>query len=432
MATGAPILAGLRERAEASDRADPLASLRDEFLFPQGPGGDVAYLCGNSLGLQPRATRAALLDELDDWQRLGVEGHFHARNPWYSCHEPLAAPLARLLGASPHEVAAMGSLTSTLHALLISFYRPSGRRAKIAVEEAAFPSDRYALASHLRLHGRDPDEALVVLRPRPGEASLRTEDVVETLRRHGDELALVMLGAVHYYTGQLHDMATITAAGRALGACVGWDLAHAAGNVELQLHDWDVDFAVGCSYKYLNAGPGSVGIAFVHDRHAMSPDLPRLAGWWGNDPASRFAMPEAFQPARGAVGWQQSNAPVFAMAPLRVSLELFDRATMPALRKKSLALTDLLAEGVQRLFDEHQGVGELLTPSDPQARGAQLSLRLGGRADGLARALQAAGVVADLRRPDVIRVAPAPLYCRFADVTRVLQVVADFFAADRR
>ncbi len=432
MASRSKALAALCERADACDRDDSLAPLRAEFLFPQGPGGDVAYLCGNSLGLQPRATRAALQGELDDWQRLGVEGHFHARNPWYSYHEPLAAPLGRLLGASPLEVVAMGSLTSTLHALLISFYRPSGRRTKIAMEEAAFPSDRYALASHLRLHGQDPDAAALVLRPRPGEAQLRTEDVLATLRRHGDEVALIMLGAVHYYTGQLHDMKAITAAGHAIGACVGWDLAHAAGNVELQLHDWGVDFAVGCSYKYLNSGPGSVGIAFVHDRHARAPELPRLAGWWGNDAATRFAMPESFQPAAGAVGWQQSNAPVFAMAPLRVSLEVFDRATMPALRRKSLALTGLLAEGLQLLLDAHPGAFEILTPADPAARGAQLSLLLPGRAAGLAAALQAAGVVADLRRPDVIRVAPAPLYCRFADVARALQVVADFLAAEGR
>ncbi len=420
-------LRDLRDQAEALDAADPLAALRDEFLHPRAErGGEAVYFCGNSLGLQPRGARAALLQELDDWAAHGVEGHFHAKHPWFSYHEDLTAPLARLLGAKPSEIAVMAGLTTTLHALLISFYQPVPGRAAIVLEAGAFPSDRYALASHARLHGYDPATTLIELAPRPGEHTLRRQDVLDVLQARGAEIALVMLGGVQYYTGQVHDMAAITAAARAQGCKVGWDLAHAAGNVALALHDWGPDFAAACSYKYLNAGPGSAAIAFVHERWEQAPELPRLAGWWGNDPASRFAMPETFVPARGAAGWQTSNAPVFSMAPLRASLALFDAATMPALRAKSVALTGLLQAAIDAFAPSlaaDAGI-DVLTPRAVDERGCQLSLALPGRAEALHAALLAAGVVGDHRRPDVIRLAPVPLYNRFADVVRFADVLA--------
>lgn len=414
-------LDALRAEARALDAADELAEFRDAFLLPPGPDGSPAvYLCGNSLGLQPLGVRRALERELDDWARLGVEGHFHAENPWFSYHEPLKAPLARLVGALPVEVSIMAGLTSSLHTLLVSFYAPAGKRTKILYEGGAFPSDRYALASHARLHGLDPDETLVALQPRPGAHTLETDDVCAQIAALGDSLALVMIGGVHYYTGQLHDIEQITAAGHAVGARVGWDLAHAAGNVPLQLHDWNVDFAAFCSYKYLNSGPGSAAGIFVHERWAQSPELQRLAGWWGNDPERRFSMPERFEPARGADGWQQSNAPVFAIAPLRASLALFDRASMSALRAKSERLTGLLERALLAVVPE--GALEIITPRDPAARGCQLSLHLPARGEALHAALTEAGVVCDFRRPSVIRLAPVPLYNRFEEVVQVAAI----------
>lgn len=416
-------LDALREEAAALDAADALAPLRAEFhLPPRADGSPSVYLCGNSLGLQPRGTREDLLAELDDWARLGVDGHFEARTPWFDYHQALKPGLARICGAREDEVTSMAGLTTSLHALLVSFYAPQGRRRKILLEGGAFPSDRYALASHARLHGHEPADALVELQPRPGESLLRRQDVLDRIEALGDELALVMLGGVHYYTGQLHDIAAITAAGHAVGAKVGWDLAHAAGNVPLQLHDWDADFAAFCSYKYLNAGPGSAAGVFVHERWGNAPELQRLAGWWGNDAASRFSMPAQFVPARGADGWQQSNAPVFTMAPIRTSLRLFDRATMPALREKSLALTGLLERAIAAVVPA--GTATLITPSDPAQRGCQLSLEVPERGEALHRALAEAGVVCDFRRPSVIRMAPVPLYNRFDDVVRVAEVFA--------
>ena len=423
----AKALRDLRDQAEALDAADHLAPMRDAFHHPRAAsGGEAVYFCGNSLGLQPRTTRAAMLQELDDWAAFGVEGHFHARHPWFSYHEDLTAPLARLLGALPSEIAVMAGLTTTLHALLVSFYQPTAERFAIVLEAGAFPSDRYALASHARLHGFDPATTLIELAPRPGEHTLRLEDVQACLAERGGEIALVMLGGVQYYTGQVHDMAAITAAARAQGCRVGWDLAHAAGNVELALHDWGPDFAAACSYKYLNAGPGSAAIAFVHERWEAAPELPRLAGWWGNDPASRFSMPQSFVPARGAAGWQTSNAPVFAMAPLRTSLALFDQATLPALRAKSVALTGLLQATIDAFAPSLQGEAaiDVLTPRAPAARGCQLSLALPGRAEALHGALLAAGIVGDYRRPDVLRLAPVPLYNRFVDAVRFGEVLA--------
>ncbi|HEV8358687.1 MAG TPA: kynureninase [Gemmatimonadales bacterium] len=407
------------------DAADEVAWARGEFELPPGPDGrPLVYLAGNSLGLIPRAARALVARELDDWARLGVEAHLEGRTPWYSYHERLREPLARLVGAGPGEVVAMNSLTVNLHLMLVSFFRPAGSRCRILIEDAAFPSDRYAVVSHLESRGLDPADALLVARPRAGEAVLRTEDVEALLAERGAELALVLLGGVHYYTGQLFEMARIARAARRAGAAVGFDLAHAAGNAVLQLHDWDVDFAVWCSYKYLNGGPGAVGGAFVHARHAGDLGRPRYAGWWGNDPRTRFEMHRntAFVPVPGADGWQLSNPPILSMAPLRAALDLFDRAGMAALRAKSERLTGYLEHLVERLAG---GAAELLTPRDPAQRGCQLSLRLGPRARAVVEGLRARGVVADFREPDVIRLAPTPLYNTFHEVWRTGRMLSE-------
>lgn len=411
------------EDARARDAADPLSRFRQRFIFPEGRGEQEAiYLVGNSLGLQPRGVREALLGELDHWARHGVEGHFLGERPWYSYHEPLLAPMAAVVGALPHEVAVMNALTVNLHLLMLSFYRPTPQRHKIVIEAGAFPSDRYAVASQAALAGYDPAQSVVELSPRPGQWHLEAEDVEAWLEEHGHEVALVMFGGVNYYTGQAMDMARITAAGHRVGARVGFDLAHAAGNLQLALHDWDVDFAVWCSYKYLNSGPGGVAGAFVHDRHAQDPTLPRLAGWWGNDPATRFEMPDRFVPQRGAGGWQLSNAPVLPMASMAASLSLFSEATMPALRERSVRLTGYLEGLIDALGSTHY---QVITPRDPQQRGAQLSIRALGDGRALFERLSAAGVYCDYRRPDVIRVAPAPLYNSHEDLWRFAQILAE-------
>lgn len=403
-------------------------SFRDAFHIPLAPGGgDAIYLCGNSLGLQPMATRAAVATELDDWAQLAVEGHFQGTNPWYSYHEPLQPALARVVGALPSEVVAMNALTVNLHLLLLSFYRPTARRWRIVVAAGAFPSDQYALASQAQLHGLLPADTVVAVGPRPGANIVEEEDIEATLERYGDEVALVLISGVHYFTGQAFDLERITRRAHEVGAIAGFDLAHAAGNLAVQLHDWDVDFAVWCSYKYLNAGPGSVGCAFVHERHGDRPDLHRLAGWWGNDPATRFEMPDTFVPQRGAAGWQLSNAPVLTMAPLLASLAIFDEATMPALRERSIALTTRLLDQLDAVAGDRL---ELLTPRDPKRRGCQLSLRFPGRGRAIQKALLAQGVVSDYRDPDVIRIAPAPLYNTAADCERFAQTIAAVLDAE--
>lgn len=411
-----------REYARSLDAADPLAPLRDEFLFPKRPNGEpVIYFCGNSLGLQPRGVRAALEVELDDWARLGVEGHFEGTNPWFSYHERFRRPLAHVVGAKEHEVVAMGSLTNNLHLLMVSFYRPTHERYKIVLEATAFPSDQYAVESQVRFHGFDPEDAVVALSPRSGEHTLRTEDIEAYLAEHGHSVALVMFSGVNYYTGQAFEMDRITAAGHRAGAKVGFDLAHAAGNLELKLHEWGPDFAAWCSYKYLNSGPGGVSGLFVHERHAANPELPRFAGWWGNDPATRFKMQSGFKPALGADGWQLSNAPVLALAAHMASLDLFEQATMPAIRVKALALTEYMLDLLDAMPTQEF---EVITPRDPAHRGAQLSLRALHDGRALFKRLQQAGVVCDFREPDVIRVAPAPLYCSFEDVWNFAQIIA--------
>jgi kynureninase len=407
------------------DENDPFGSFRNRFHHPEGADGSPKrYFCGNSLGLQPRSASALMKQELDDWARLAVDAHFDAVNPWFSYHEIFREGMAAIVGAKEREVVVMNSLTANLHLMMISFFRPDKHRRKILVEDATFPSDRYAVTSQLQLHGLDPDECMIVARPREGEAILRTEDLEAILAEQGDEIALVMMSGVQYFTGQFFDLRRITAAAHKEGCRVGFDLAHAAGNVVLQLHDWDVDFAVWCTYKYLNAGPGAVGGCFVHERHSSGDDLPRLAGWWGNDPETRFGMhliPD-FHPAPGADGWQLSNPPVLALAPLKASLDLFAEAGgVPALRKKSLRLTRILEE---RILDSGNSDLKILTPSDPAARGAQLSVQITGHPEEMFRMMLEKGMVVDFRKPDVIRIAPTPLYNSFQDV----QALADLFA----
>lgn len=408
------------QQALELDAADPLPARRAEFCVPPfaGSTGEAAYLAGNSLGLQPKALRARLGTELDDWARLGVEGHTRAQRPWLPYHELLREPAARLVGARPEEVVVMNSLTINLHLLMVSFYRPTQARHAIVIEDSAFPSDSYAVRSQAAFHGFDPGEAVVRLAPRPGEAALRTADVVRYLGSEGGRVALVLLGAVNYFTGELLDIDAITAAGHAAGAVVGWDLAHAAGNVPLRLHDSGADWAAWCSYKYLNAGPGSLAGVFVYDRHLADRSLPKFAGWWSTDPRTRFQMAPTVTPVDTADSWQVSNPPILAMAPVLLSLEMFDQTGMAALRTKSVRLTGYL----ESLLDEMCAArpAEVITPRDPDRRGAQLSVRISGRDVGplTERLRQEFGVFADARRPDVIRLAPAPMYNTFHDCWR--------------
>ncbi len=408
--------------AQAADAADPLRAFRDEFLIPPHEGRDSAYFCGNSLGLQPRAVRAALAAELDDWAQLGVEGHFKGRLPWMDYHEFVRDHLAEVVGARPAEVVAMNTLGVNLHLMMVSFYRPTPARPAILMEAGAFPTDRYALESQIRFHGFDPATALIELEADEPNGTLSMAAIERALAEHGSRIALVMLPGVQYRTGQAFDLAAITALGHRYGCTVGFDLAHAVGNLPLQLHDSGADFAIWCSYKYLNSGPGAVGGAFVHERHAQAA-LPRFAGWWGHDKTTRFRMGPEFAPTHGADGWQLSNPPILALAPLRVSLEIFHRAGMARLRAKSLRLTGYLEWLVQTQLAD---VLEVVTPTDPARRGAQLSLRVrGGRERGRALFdyLMEHGVVGDWREPDVIRISPAPLYNRFADCLQFAETV---------
>lgn len=410
--------------AKAQDAADPLQAFRNEFHFPQHEGRPAIYFTGNSLGLQPKAAAAALQQELDDWARLGVEGHFHAQHPWYSYHEELANSTARLVGARRDEVVVMNQLTSNLHFLLVSFYRPSGKRKKILCEQRPFPSDTYALASQIGFHGGDPDQDLIEMQPREGELILRTGDIVAKIRELGDQLALVLFGGVNFYTGQAFEMEHITAAAHEVKAIAGFDLAHAAGNLQLELHEWNVDFACWCSYKYLNSGPGSVAGAFIHERH-LGKDLPRFAGWWGHDKKERFKMDRVFKPMSTAEAWQVSNAPVLSMAVHRVALEQFDRAGMDRLRRKSEQLTGYLEFIIHEVAKATGTELEVITPQDPDQRGCQLSVIAHGKGRGLFEALGSRGVFADWREPNVIRMAPVPLYNSFEDVYRFGMILHD-------
>jgi kynureninase len=404
------------------DETDPLRHFRDAFLIPKRPDGTpVLYFCGHSLGLQPKRARALIEEELDDWAQLGVEGHFKERAPWYRYHELVRDAGARLVGGLPDEVVMMNSLTVNLHLMLVSFYRPTPGRFKVMMDDPVFPSDLYAVQSQIRWHGFDPAEALVLLKPRPGAYALRTEDIEGLLEEQGSAVALVLLSGVNFFTGQCFDMARITVAAHQAGCVAGWDLAHAAGNLPLRLHDWYVDFAVWCSYKYLNSGPGAVAGCFVHEKHGGNPDVPRLAGWWGNDPATRFRMQPEFVPRPGAEGWQVSNPPIFSLVPLRAALSLFDEAGLPALRAKSQRLTGYL----QYLLDQlPAGRYEVITPRQPNERGCQLSLLVQDQPRELMHRLTAAGVVCDFREPNVIRVAPVPLYNSFQEVWRFARILA--------
>ncbi len=405
---------------EELDAIDPLRGFRERFHFPEANGGEPIYFTGNSLGLMPKTARGFVEQELDDWERLAIEGHIHAKHPWLPYHEFLTGQMATIVGAMPIETVVMNSLTVNLHLLLVSFYEPVGERRKIVIEKGAFPSDQYAVASQIKFHGLEPSDVLIELTPRDGESTLRTADIVETIEREGNTVALILLGGVNYYTGQAFEMREITEAGHRVGAIVGFDLAHAAGNMQIELHDWGVDFAAWCSYKYLNGGPGAVGGAFVHERHANCNTIPRFAGWWGHEKETRFLMGPEFRPIAGAEGWQVSNPPILQMAALRASLEIFDEAGMSAIRAKSEKLTGYLQFLLEGIGDDRISV---ITPSDPGQRGCQLSIRVRGGDRTLHERIVARGVSADWREPDVIRVAPAPLYNSFSDVFRFAEIL---------
>lgn len=414
--------------AREADKNDPLAEYRNQFHIPIHNSEPVVYLTGNSLGLLPKTARAAVEQEFADWERFGVEGHFKAKNPWFSYHKLLTQKTARLVGALQHEVVVMNNLTTNLHLLMVSFYKPDHKRFKIIMEGGAFPSDQYAMESQVRFHGLNPDEAIVELLPRKGEFTLRTEDILETINNHKDELALVMMGGVNYYTGQAFNMAAIAEAAHKAGAFCGFDLAHAAGNLLLQLHQWDVDFAVWCSYKYLNSGPGGTSGVFIHERHANNTQMPRFAGWWGYDEATRFQMKKGFNPTPTAEGWQLSNAQVFPMAIHNASLQLFDKAGMPALRKKSEILTGYLEFVLNEVNASHpEGLFTIITPQTIEDRGCQLSLLVNKNGKTLYNYLESKGVVTDWREPNVIRMAPVPMYNTFEDVFKVGEVIKNFF-----
>jgi kynureninase len=403
--------------ALARDAADPLSALRDRFLVPTARDGTPAvYLGGQSLGLQPRTVRAAIEIELDAWARRGVDAWFDPKRPWFTLDQTLREPMARVVGARTDEIGLMNSLTVNIQLLLTSFFRPAGRRRAILTDGPLFPSDRHALSSHLAARGLDPGADLIVVEPRWGDATLRIEDLEVAIADRAGELALVFLAGVNFATGQALDIGRLTAAGHEAGAIVGWDLAHAAGNIELALHDDDVDFAAWCTYKYLNGGPGAVASIFVHDRHGRDPSIPRLAGWWGMDPGHRFEMEPRFVPAVGAAGWSLSTTPILALVPIAASLAIVDEVGMPALRARSVALTGYL-EG---LLDDLPV--EVITPRDPAARGAQLSLRFED-AGVMLETLARNGVVADERSPDIIRVAPVPLYNTYHDAWRLADVL---------
>lgn len=405
--------------AQGLDAKDPLKSFRDKFYFPTFHEKTVRYFTGNSLGLQPKSTKEYILEELDAWAEYGVEGHFLAKRPWFAYHENLTQKAANVVGALPIEVVVTHSLTTNLHLLMVSFYRPekNGKRTKILCEAKAFPSDQYALESQVKFHGLDLAEHLVELAPREGEQLIREEDILAKIEELGDELALVMIGGVNYYTGQLFDMEKITKAGHAVGAIVGFDLAHAAGNINLKLHDWGVDFAAWCGYKYLNSSPGGVSGMFVHERHAYNPDLPRFAGWWGYDKETRFLMQPGFNPMKGAEGWQLSNAPVLGMAAHLASLDIFEEAGMERIGEKRDLMTAYMEFVIDDISEKNKErcTFELITPRDKTKRGAQLSIMAKGQGKALFDALSAEGVVADWREPNVIRIAPAPLYNSYED-----------------
>jgi kynureninase len=413
------------DQAKKMDQEDPLHKWRKEFYFPQHNGKDTIYLCGNSLGLQPKGVKAALDFELDHWKKYGVEGHFKGDMPWMYYHKFLSRQAANLVGAKESEVVIMNTLTTNLHLMMVSFYRPKGNRYKIIMEAGAFPSDQYAMESQVRFHGYDPEDAIVELKPRAGEDTLRNEDILDTIKREGEKLACVMFAGVNYYTGQYFDLEAITKAGHEVGATVGFDLAHTAGNLPLKLHDWGVDFAVWCSYKYLNSGPGGPSGCFVHEKHGNNPELPRFAGWWGHDESSRFLMKKGYIPMEGAAGWQLSNAQVLSMAAHKVSLDMFDEVGMEALREKSIRLTNFMEELIEDLNEKGHHFN-IITPKTVKDRGAQLSILTGPEGKQLFDYLSENGVICDWREPNVIRVAAVPMYNSFEDAWHFVNLLGSF------
>jgi len=410
--------------ANRLDASDSLKAFRDRFYIPRHYEKDCIYFTGNSLGLQPKSVKEYVNQELDDWAKLGVEGHFHAKNPWMPYHEIFPKQLSRIVGCLPEEVVVMNQLTVNLHLLMVSFYRPTRQRYKIICEAKAFPSDQYAFESQVRYHGFDPDHAIIEVYPGAGEDTIRTEDILSAIQQHKDELALVLFGGINYYTGQLFDMKAITEAAQKAGAYAGFDLAHAAGNVELELHEWNVDFACWCSYKYLNSGPGGVSGVYIHDRHITNKELPRFAGWWGHTKETRFKMEKGFEPIPTAEGWQVSNAPVLSMAAHKASLDIFEEAGMGNLTAKAKLLSGYLHFILNDINSKQkEKLIEIITPAKEEERGCQVSMLMLQNGKEIFKALSEQGVVADWREPNVIRVAPVPLYNTFEDVWKFGEIV---------
>jgi len=409
--------------AEEMDQNDPMRRFRSKFHLPIKKNGEpYVYLCGNSLGLQPRSTREAIEQELKDWENYGVEGHFHAKNPWMPYHEFLTNAMANLVGAKPLEVVVMNTLSVNLHLMMVSFYQPTKKRSKILIEFDAFPSDKYAVESQIKFHGFDPKECLIELKAREGEELIRMEDIEKVIEEQGAEIALIMIGNTNYYTGQFFDMKKITELGHAKGCKVGFDCAHGAGNVELNLHDSGADFAVWCSYKYINSGPGSLGGCFVHERHSNDNSLPKFAGWWGHNKDTRFGMRDGFDPILGVESWQLSNPPILSMAAILASLKIFEEAGISNLRKKAIQLTSYLEFLVDKINDDRV---KIITPRDPKERGSQLSIQVKSADKSLFDKISEKGVIADWREPDVIRIAPVALYNSYMDVFRFAKILKD-------
>lgn len=418
-----------REFAQSLDAQDELRKYRDEFHFPHVNGKQVIYFTGNSLGLQPKRTKTYVDEVMNDWANLAVEGHFYSDKPWWDYQERFAVPLSEIVGAKPTEVGVMNTLTVNLHLLMVSFYNPTPNKYKIICEEKAFPSDQYMFQSQVKFHGFDPKDAIVEIKRREGEANIRLEDVLAKIDEVGNELALVLIGGVNYYTGQVFDMKTITAAGQKQGAYVGWDLAHAAGNIKLNLHDWNVDFAAWCSYKYMNSGPGNASGFFVHEKHHNDKELKRFAGWYGHNKERRFKMEPDFDPVHGADGWQISNLPILSLAPYLASVEMFAEVGMDKLITKRNLITSYLEFILHEIDNELEGADfEILTPSNQEERGCQLSVYLHGQGRELFDRLMKNGVITDWREPNVIRLAPAPFYCSFEDMYEFGQILKELIS----
>lgn len=412
--------------ARDMDKKDPLKRFRKKFFIPKHKGKETIYFTGNSLGLQPKATQKYIQQELDDWAKLGVDGHFHAKNPWMPYHEKFSKPIASIVGAKPHEVVVMNQLTVNLHLLLVSFYKPTKQRFKILCEAKAFPSDQYALASQVRFHGYDPLKAIVEIAPRPGEHHIRHKDILQAIEKHKDSLNVVLMGGVNYYSGQVLKMQSIAKAAHNAGAYAGFDLAHAAGNIALQLHKWKVDFACWCSYKYLNSGPGGVAGIYIHEKYARDTSVQRFAGWWGSKKETRFEMPPNFEAIPSAEGWQLSNAPILSMAAHKASLDIFKEAGLNNLISKSKLLTGYLFFLLQAINKKQEGFMEIITPINETEHGCQVSLLMNKNGKAIFNKLKQNGVVADWREPNVIRIAPVPLYNTFEDVYRFCSIIESF------